>query len=133
MVCVEHDLAAGDVGDGVEAGILLDLHADRDAVAVAFGGLDAQELGVVLAEGLLGLELQPDRLAGRLAFERALERLQELAVAAVQIGEIGAGLQLDAVRVVQLDAHLHDRVLPYERRRLTTSNTSIAWPRGFTP
>ena len=64
MVRVEHDLAAGDVGDGVEAGILLDLHADRDAVAVAFGGLDAQELGVVLAEGLLGLELQPDRLAG---------------------------------------------------------------------
>jgi hypothetical protein len=51
----------------------------------------------------------------------------------VQIGVVGSRLHLDTLRVVQLDAQGDDRVLPYERSRLTRSNTSIAWPRGLTP
>jgi hypothetical protein len=90
-------------------------------VAVALGRLQAHEIRVVLAERVVGLELEPHRLARRLAFERALERGEQLAIAAVQVAQIRRGLQLDALRVVQLDAQPDDRVLAYERRRLTTS------------
>ena len=37
-----------------------------EALAVALGRLYAQQVGVVLAEGILGLELHLDRLARRL-------------------------------------------------------------------
>ena len=68
-----------------------------------------------------------------LALERAFERGEELAVAAVQVAQIRRGLKLDALRIMQLDANANYGVLAYERRRLTTSNTSAAWPRGLMP
>jgi hypothetical protein len=133
MIAVEHHLPRGHVGDRVKTGTLLDLHADRDALAVALGGLDAHQLRVVLAERLLGLELQLDRVAGGLALERLLERREQPAVAAVQVGEVGRGLELGALRILQRDAQRNDGIPRYERRRLTRSNTSMAWPRGLTP
>jgi len=133
MVAVEHYFAIGDVGDRVKTGAFLDLHADLEAIAIPLGGLKAHEVGVVVAEGLVGLELKLHRRAGSLAFERALQRAEELAVAAVQVSKIGRGLQLYALRVVQLDPQAYNGVLPYERRRLTTSKTSAACPRGLMP
>src|SRR5688500_7407588 len=132
MVAVEHHLAVRHVGDRVETGVLFDFHAGGDALAVALGGLDAQEIRVVFAERVFGLELQLDRLIRPFAFQRTLEGGKQLTVAAVQVGEVRGNLQLYALRVVHLDAQGDDRVLPYERRRLTTSNTSMAWPRGLT-
>src|SRR6185503_17028562 len=125
--------AAGRVGDRVETRILLDLHAGGEAFAIALGGLHAQQIGVVLAEGILGFELDLHRLARRLALEHALERGEQLAVPAMQVGQVGCVLDLHALGVVQLDAQGDDRVAAYERRRLTRSNTSMAWPRGLTP
>jgi hypothetical protein len=90
-------------------------------VAVALGRLDAHELGVVLAEGLIGLELQVQRFARALSLERALERFQKLAITAVQIGKVGRRLKLHALGIVHLDAQGDDRVLRYDRSRLTTS------------
>src|SRR6185503_11352661 len=133
VIAVEHRLAVGDVGDRVKTGILLDLHADGEAFAVALGGLDAQQIGVVLAEGILGIELDPHRLARGLALERTLERREQLAVPAVQVGEIRRVLDLHALGVMQLDAQGDDGVAAYERRRLTRSNTSMASPRGLMP
>jgi hypothetical protein len=133
MVAVEHHLAVRHIGDGVETGVLFHFHAGGDAFAVALGGLDAQEIGVVLAERVFGLELQLDRLAGCLALQGALEGGEELAVAAVQVGEVRGNLQLYALCIVQLDAQGNHGVLGYERSRLTRSNTSMACPRGLTP
>ena len=133
MIAVEHHLAVRDVGHRVETGFLFDFHADGDALAVPLRRLHAHQLRVVLAEGLLGLELQLDRFARRLAFQRALERFEQLAVPAVQIGEVRSGLELDILGVVQLYAQGDDGIPRYERSRLTRSNTSAAWPRGFTP
>jgi hypothetical protein len=42
-------------------------------------------------------------------------------------------LKLCALRVMELHTQVYDGVLAYERRRLTTSNTSAAWPRGLMP
>src|SRR6267143_6331855 len=68
MVGVEHHLAASEVGDGIRARRaaferVLDLHADSETRAVARRRLDAQQVGVVFAERLLGLELHLDRFA----------------------------------------------------------------------
>ena len=133
MVGVEHHAAAGDVGHGKAAAVFLDLHADRDALAIAPERLDAQELRVVLAEGLLGLELQLHRLARALAFERLLERREHLAIAAVQVADLRRGRDLHAVRIGEPHAHGDHRIARYDRRRLMRSNTSAACPRGFTP
>jgi hypothetical protein len=54
-------------------------------------------------------------------------------VTAVEVGDVGRRLQLHTLRVVHLDAQRDHGVLRYDRRRLTTSNTSAAWPRGLTP
>ena len=58
---------------------------------------------------------------------------EQLAVAAVEIGQVGRRLQLHALRVLELHAQGNHGVPGYERSRLTTSNTSAACPRGFTP
>jgi hypothetical protein len=133
MVAIQHHLAARDVGNRVKTGVLLYFHADLEAVAVAFGGLEADKVRVVVPERVLGLELDLQRLAGALALQRALERREELAIAAVQVTQFGRCLKLDTLRVVQMDPQAYDGVLAYERRRLTTSNTSAAWPRGLIP
>src|SRR5947199_10422269 len=97
VVGVEHHLAAGEVGDGIPARRgaferVLHLHADSETSAVARRRLDAQQAGVVFAERLLGLELHFDRFARLPAFERRLERLQQAAVAAVQMKVTGSEL-----------------------------------------
>ena len=105
----------------VEARALLDLHAHGDALAVALFGLDAQQRRVVLAEGLLGLELQVHRLARAAAFERALERRGDVPVAAVQVGDLRGPGENGILRVAHLDAQGDHGVAAYERRRLTRS------------
>src|SRR6266850_2142759 len=101
------------------------------------GLLDAHELRVVLAERLLGLELHLHGLAGLCSLERALERLEQAAVAAVQIGVlVFGGVQQRALRVVHLDLQPDDRIpadLHQDRSLFTRSKTSAAWPRGLTP
>src|SRR5687767_12730581 len=129
MVAVEHHLARADVGDRVKTGILLDLHADGDALAVARRGLHPHQLRVVFAERLVGLELQADRFAGGFAFQRTLERGQQLAVAAVQVLEIGGGLELGAVRVVQLYTQGDDGVLRYQQDQWLRPRSAGASPR----
>jgi hypothetical protein len=59
--------------------------------------------------------LELHRRARRLALQRALQRGQQLAVATVEIGQLGRGLQLDALRVVKLDPERNDGVLRYEQ------------------
>src|SRR5207237_68258 len=132
MVGVQHRLAAGEVGDGIPARRgaferVLHLHADPETRAVARRRLDAQQAGVVFAERLLGLELRFDRFAWLPAFERRLERFEQAAVAAVQIGHrLGTGLQQRALRVVHLDLQGNDGVRAdrdrlHTRRRFTRS------------
>src|SRR5688572_13037004 len=58
MIAVEHHLAAGHVGNGIAPLVLLHLHADRDTLSVALDRLQAHQARIVLAEGLLRLELQ---------------------------------------------------------------------------
>ncbi len=95
VVAVEHDLAVGDVGDGedaaaavlVGAGVRLELHPDLDFGGKAVGGLDLDEFGVVVAEGVGGLEADRDRVAGLLVVERFLELGQHARVTAVQVGD----------------------------------------------
>jgi hypothetical protein len=103
MVRVEHDAAARDIGHAIEGLVLLDLHADRDALAVAARGLDAQQLGVVLAERILGLELHLHRVARLAALQRVLELREQLAVAAVQVGDFLRRRERRVLRVVELD------------------------------
>jgi hypothetical protein len=139
MVGVEHRAAAGDVGDGIDALGFLNLHSDFEPFAVALGGLEAHELRVVLAERLLGLELDAQRVSRKPALERLLQRFEQPAVAAVQIGErLGRRLEQRALRVIDLDAKRYDGVpgnrdRAHARRRFTTSKTSAAWPLGLTP
>jgi hypothetical protein len=51
----------------------------------------------------------------------------------VHVGERRRRREDCPLRVVQLDSQRDDRVLRYERSRLTRSNTSAACPRGVTP
>src|SRR5690242_2787529 len=129
MVAVEHHAARRDVGDAVEALAFLHLHADREALAIALGLLDADELRVVFAERLLGLELQLQRISRLLALQRALELVEQLAVAAVHVGELGRRDERHVLRVVHLHPEGNEAVAAYDRRRFTRSKTSAAWPR----
>ena len=114
MVGVHDDAAARDIGHGVHALVLLDLHADAEPLAVAAERLDPQELRIVFAERLLGLELQLHGFASALAFKRLLKRRQQLAIAAVQVGKLAGRGKLDALSVGQRHAHADDGVWRYD-------------------
>src|SRR5712671_1048598 len=154
MIAVEHRLAAGDVGDGVDPALaleaLLDLHAGLEPFAVALERLDSQQRRVVVAVRLLRLDLQAHFVARALALERLFEGFEQSAVAAVQIGERRLGrIEQHTLGVVHLDLQGYDGVAAYRnaarraarggtarsghtRRRFTMSKTSAARPRGFT-
>ena len=76
----------------------LELHADLDRLGEALARLHAQELRVVLAEGVLGLEREVDLVAGLLALERLLDLGEDLAESAVKVRELGA-LPLESLPV----------------------------------
>jgi hypothetical protein len=73
MVAVEHDLAVRDVGHGehraaavlvVGARVRLELHADLDVLRQACPTLlELDELGIVIAEAVLRLDVHRDRVA----------------------------------------------------------------------
>ena len=87
MVAVDHDGFGRDVGDGVDervvlalAGHALEAHADLDRLGEAVARLDAQQLRVVFAEGVLGLERERQLVADVLALEplRPSERCRRI-------------------------------------------------------
>src|SRR5512145_448632 len=132
MVAVENDFARGDICDSIKTRVLLHFHADGEARAVALSRFYAHQVRIVFAESLVGLELHAQRFARALALERVLERFEELAVADMEVCDVGSRLQLHTLCVVHLDAQRDHGVPCYDRRRLTTSKTSAAWPRGLT-
>src|SRR5712672_3216328 len=117
-IAVEHRLAAGDVGDGVDPAFafedLLDLHAGLEPLAVALERLDAQQSRIVVAVRLLRLDLQAHFVALALALECLFERFEQSAVAAMQIGERLLGrIEQHALGVVHLDLQGYDGVAAY--------------------
>src|SRR5258705_3892024 len=126
MVAVEQHLAGGAVGARIDALVFLHRHPRGDALAVALRRLEPHETGVVLAEGVVGLELHVNGFARRLSLQRALEALEQAAVAAVQVSGPGRRGELDALRVVHRHAQRDEPVPGYVRSRLTRSNTSAA-------
>jgi hypothetical protein len=93
VVAVDHHLVALDLGDGVDhlvvavIGGALELHADLDALRKQRQALDPHQLGVVLAEGLLGQQLDLQPVADRLALQRLFEAGKDPVVAAMEVDQ----------------------------------------------
>jgi hypothetical protein len=142
MVAVEHHLVLGDVGDRVDRvvvlvpGNALEAHAHLELVGEPAAPLHTQQRLVVVAEGLLGLQPDSDARSRRLALERALERRQDLAIAAVQIVDRPFGA-LDQValevRQVEVDRDHPVAADVHQESCFTSPRTSDACPFGLTP
>src|SRR5262249_8291987 len=80
----------------------LEAHPDFERVGKTRAFLDAQELRVVFAERIVGIEREARLVADALALQGFLD-LREDAAVAVQVGHLGAGLvQGHAVAVLEL-------------------------------
>ena len=92
MIAVENDLAIRDVGHPIDDEILVlgafrrafELHADGEFLGKIFPRFDLDEVGVVIAKGFVGLQLDLDRFTDSLALERLLDLGEDVVVAAVQ-------------------------------------------------
>ncbi len=117
MVCVEHDLVLGHVGDRedqvrvVTARSALEAHSDIEDLWKAAAGVYSEKIFVVVAESILGLETHFDSILDPPAFEGSLSRRKYVPVAAVQILQRLLGA-LDELTpdVGQLDVERDDRV-----------------------
>src|SRR5262245_57359948 len=142
MVAVEHHFVFGDVRHRVDpdlpglAALTLELHADGHVLGKLVDRLHLHELGVVVAEGVFGLQPDLARVARLLAGKHALDRLENSLVTPVEILDRLLGL-LDqiTIRAVELVGEPYYGVFPYFHLppRFMRSRTSAAWPRGLTP
>ncbi|KPD15418.1 hypothetical protein ADM96_33045 [Burkholderia sp. ST111] len=94
MVAVEHDFVFRHVGHHVDERIEIliaffrrafELHADFERFREAIARLDLHEIGIVLAERVLRLELDLGLEAGLVAVELFLDLGERAIIAAVQI------------------------------------------------
>ncbi len=91
--------------------VALDAHAHLDALAEVVQRHQQDQLGVVVAERLLRLELQRDVRAGFLARQRLLDPRKDVVVP-VQVDERLLGLfEQVALRVVHRDVEADERAV----------------------
>ena len=90
MIAVKHGHAVGDIGDREEAAVLairpggLDTHADRNLLAELVRRRQHHELRVVVAERVLGFELQAQSITGCMAVKCFLDAREDV-LAAMQV------------------------------------------------
>ncbi|ESJ24120.1 hypothetical protein B551_0206175 [Cupriavidus sp. HPC(L)] len=120
MIAVEHHLVLGDIGNGIDHRILFvtvfghafELHADFQRLGKTIARLDLDQFGVVVAEGILGLELQLRLEACGMTVECFLDLGERAIIAAVQVDHrLIRFFDQIALRIRQLVHHGHNRVL----------------------
>ncbi len=120
VVAVDHHLVLGDVGDGVDHPAVVvfagrqpfELHADRDIGGEHAFRLDADQVLVVFAEGVLRVQREREVVADCLAGEAGFDQRENAVVAAVQVGHPGAGfVERVAVAVGDFKGESDDGVL----------------------
>jgi len=93
-------------------GHAFELHADFQRLGETVARLYLDHIGVVIAEGFLGLELQLGLKAGFMAFERFLDLGERAIISAVQVNHrLIRLLDQIALRIRQLVHHGYHRVL----------------------
>src|SRR5262249_39765915 len=109
---------------------------DLDVVGKLVARFEVNQLRVVIAECVVGLEADLAGLADALARQRLLDHREDAVVAAVEVLN-GIARLLDgvAVAVRQFIGQRHHRIFRYLHLPIPFSNpsTSCACPRGFTP
>jgi len=126
VIAVDDHFAIGDVGDRVDdAGLIvavalpLELHSDLDLWGEAVLRLDANQIGVVVAEAVFGLEADRDLIADRLLRQRRFDLRENAVVPAMQIGDrlrrlldqlAAGGKQLVAERDDGIGEYVHRRI-----------------------
>ncbi len=121
MIAVEHHGLVGDVGDDVQvlvvgvgsvAGHAVERHADLELVGKVRARHQHDALGVVVAEAVLGLEVDAGRVARAVARERFLDAREDGAVTPLQVGQFAlGGLERVALGIEQPVAHRHPDVV----------------------
>src|SRR2546426_12189579 len=95
MIAVDHYLAFGDVGHGVDdsfflaivlRGVALELHSDLDVRWESFARLHANQIRVVLAEGIFRLQRNRTLVADRFLRERCLDLGENSVMSTMKIG-----------------------------------------------
>ncbi len=109
MIAVEHRHAVGDISDREKTAVLavgpggLDAHADRNLRAELIRRRQHHELRVVVAECVLGFELQAQSIAGRMADEGFLDARKDVLVTVQVLQRTVRSLQQLALRVIHRD------------------------------
>src|SRR5450631_93862 len=139
MVAVDHHGFGGDIRYRVDerfvlaiAGHALEAHPHLDHLGESLARLDAEEVRLVLAEGVQGLERDRHLVADVLALELLLDLREDPAEAAVEVFELRA-LVLEglAVAVLQLVVERdHRAAVNWHARNRGTCTLSVPPRRG---
>mmetsp|Transcript_12761 Transcript_12761/g.20007 ORF Transcript_12761/g.20007 Transcript_12761/m.20007 type:complete len:215 (+) Transcript_12761:256-900(+) len=99
VVAVEHDMLGVDLGDGVDRvrhafgdstfGQAFKLHARLDVAGEQRAGLEADEIGVVVAKGLVGLQCEGGLEADLLALQRRFDLGEQVIAAEQKLHRLG--------------------------------------------
>jgi len=119
VVAVEHHVLGVDLGDGVDragrhAGRFragrraVELHAHLHALGQVGAGLEEHQRRVVVAEGMLGLEVQHGVEAGVLVGQRFLDLLEQILAAVEEFQRLGELVDQVALSVLEAPGQRDD-------------------------